>query len=116
MAEGRASPHTPRPCVARGVVDAEPPRSEFCALLLLEWDEPSVRWPEAASIEIERAEVRIEIDMKPLTAGFPRAFNRLFYQICRKALSPQRSRYHRVQNEGVNTSIPGDVNEPDQLR
>lgn len=35
----------------------------------LESNEACVRWPEAAAAEVERAQVVLEVDMKPLTSG-----------------------------------------------
>ena len=84
-------------------------------MLLRQSDEPGVGGAESASLEIKSPQVRVKIDVEPLAAGVFRPFNRLPYQGLCNALALEIRRHHRIQNKCVDTAIPRDVNEPDQL-
>lgn len=69
---------------------------------------------EAASIEIEGAQLVVEIDMQPFTFAGSGTFHRRRDECRTDPTSAAVLGDHCVENEGVGTPIPGDIDEADE--
>lgn len=83
--------------------------------LVSEGDQPCWCLPEATGVEIERTQMFLEVDVEPLAfrgAGF------FGCESDKRGANPSRPKMpgdHRVQNEGVCSAVPGNVDESDQI-
>src|SRR5919197_5559200 len=102
---GRPRP-TERPAPAR--------KRRASARSLLETDEAGRSRPEAARLEVERLELRLEVDMEPLAARRVRMLRGQRDEPRSDPLPLQLSPYLRVEQERVVAAVPGDVHEPDR--
>jgi hypothetical protein len=81
----------------------------------LERDQSGVRRCEATSLEVERSEVGFEIDMEPLTTGSASLGHSDLYELGSDSLPGDPRAYDRVQDEGVDATIPRHIDEADEL-
>lgn len=81
---------------------------------LVQPDEPGARGPEAAAFEVEMAQLILEVDVQPLAPGLADMVGGDLYQPGADSVPPQRPGDNGVEDERVNASIPGHVDEPGQ--
>ena len=71
---------------------------------------------EAARVDVQRAEVLLEVNVEPLAAGVPRVIAGDRNESCRDAAVARGRRDHGVLDPGVNESVPRHVHEAHELR
>src|SRR4051794_28682623 len=80
----------------------------------LQRHQAAVGRPEPTGVEVELAEVVVEVDVQPLTAGGSRPSGRDIDDRLADALTPGGRGHHRVLDEGVHESVPEHVDESDE--
>lgn len=81
---------------------------------MLQGDQSGSRLIEAAAIEIERTQVLLEVDVKPLALRDTGFCGRSCDERGSDSFRPARLRDHRVEDEGMNSAVPDNVDEADQ--
>lgn len=81
----------------------------------LQPDEAGIRAGEPASIEVEGAEIVLEIDVEPLASSGTSLVYSKGDQFGPDPASPHSRRHDGVQDERVDGSVPGDVDETHEL-
>lgn len=79
-------------------------------------DESGSRFPEPAGAETERAKGRLEVDVEPCAARRAAPLGGGTDEGGSHAVATAPLCHHGVQHEGVDPAVPGDIDEPDQLR
>jgi hypothetical protein len=80
----------------------------------LELDQARICRLEATGVEVELAQVIVEVDMEPLAACRARLGDRDGNELGSDSLPGGSGSHHRVEDEGVYSSIPCDVDEADE--
>jgi hypothetical protein len=80
----------------------------------LELDQARICRLEATGVEIELAQVIVEVDVEPLAACRARLGDRDGNELGSDSLPGGSGSHHRVEDEGVYSSIPRDVDEADE--
>src|SRR5512132_2421020 len=81
---------------------------------VLQRDQAGVGQGEPAGVEVEPAQVVLEVDVQPLAAGRPRPGHRHLDQPGPDPAPPRPGRDHGIEHERVHHPVPGHVHEPDQ--
>lgn len=79
-----------------------------------EGDQAGRRLPEATGIEIERTQMLLEVDVKPLALRGTGFLGRNCDKRCANSSRPAMPGDHRVQDEGVSSAVPNNVDEAAQ--
>ena len=85
------------------------------ATLGFQRDEPGIGGAEPAAAEIERAQMILEVDVQPLAAGRTSAVRGDSREPCPDPASADPGSRQSVEQEGVDTPVPGNVHEARKL-
>ena len=80
----------------------------------LQLDQARIRRLKATGVEVELAQVIVEVDVDPLAARSARLGDRDSNELGRDSLPGGSGSDHRVEDEGVYSSVPRDVDEADE--
>ena len=80
----------------------------------LELQEPGVGYSKSAGVDVEAMKLGLEVDVQPCAAGCPRFPDRDSDELGADAGSAKRHVDERVENKGVDTTVPADVHETNQ--
>jgi hypothetical protein len=81
----------------------------------LELDQARVRRLEATGVEVEVPQVIVEVDVEPLATRRPRLGDGDGNELGSDSLPGGSGSHHRVEDEGVHSTIPRDIDEADEL-
>src|SRR5262245_20803789 len=70
--------------------------------------------PEAARVDVEVAQVLLEVDVEPFAAGRARVVGGDRDELLADAAAPRGGGDHRVLDPGVDDAVPDDVDEADE--
>src|SRR6202020_1184081 len=78
-------------------------------------DEPGIGRAEPAAAEIERPQMIIEVDVQPLAARRAGTIRGDSYELCPDPVPADPGGHESVEQEGVDTPVPGNVDKAREL-